>query len=129
MPEAVRASDATPGIPPDPRAPAPRSWIAPLISTLLTLPMAFFALVFAGLSQMACGSCGETDQSRFDPSFDTAFTVFGCGLTVPAVLLLLSWTLPWQRRYAARRVLFAVAAFFAVPFLYLLFLGLVDWPA
>jgi hypothetical protein len=125
MSAAVHAPPAAPA----PDAPAPRAWVAPLVSTLFTVPAAFFAFVFVGLSPMVCDSCAEPDQHRFDASFDTAFAVFLYGLAVPAALLVGSWLLPWQQRYAARRTVSALAAFFAVPFLYSLFLGLVDWPA
>lgn len=128
MPEAVRAPDSGAYIPPPPDSPAPRSWVAPLISTLFTVPAAFLAFVFAGLSPMACDSCARPDQTRFDATFGTAFAVFTWGLAVPAVLLVLSWMLPWRHRYAARRVVLALAAFLSVPFLYALFMGLVDWP-
>jgi hypothetical protein len=128
MSEAARAPGPGAYIPPPPGTPASRSWVAPLISTLLTVPAAFLALLFVGLSPMACDSCSEPDQTRFDATFGTAFTVFTCGLAVPAVLLVLSWVLPWHQRHAARRVVLALAAFLSVPFLYALFLGLVDWP-
>ncbi|GAA3153940.1 hypothetical protein GCM10010449_84300 [Streptomyces rectiviolaceus] len=77
---------------------------------------------------MACDSCTTSEADRFNPSFDTAFTVFLFGLTVPAGLLLAAWALPWQKRHAARRALLAVLAPVSVLALYLLFAGLVDWP-
>ncbi|WP_235980707.1 hypothetical protein [Streptomyces albidus (ex Kaewkla and Franco 2022)] len=129
MPEAARAPRIASAPAPAPDAPARYAWVAPLVSTLLTVPAAVLALFFVGISQMACDGCGEPDQNRFDASFETAFAVFVYCLAAPAVLLVLSWLLPWQHRYAARRLVFALAAFFAVPFLYSLFLGLVDWPA
>ncbi|MFC4494601.1 hypothetical protein ACFPA8_10700 [Streptomyces ovatisporus] len=113
----------------DPHARAPRAWIAPLVATVLTLPAGFFALVFVMLSPMACDSCSEADQSRFDATFGPSFVIFLCGLAVSAVLLLLSWVLPWRQRYAERRVVLAVAAFFCLPFFSALFWGLVDWPS
>ncbi|MEU6676384.1 hypothetical protein [Streptomyces sp. NPDC046925] len=111
-----------------PDEPARLAWIGPLLSTLLTLPAAFVAFAFAALSPMACDSCTDAQSALFDPSYDTAFTVFQFGLTVPAALLLSAWALPWQQRLAARRALLAVLAPVSVLALYLLFAGLVDWP-
>lgn len=114
---------------PDPEARTPRAWIAPLVSTALTVPAALLALLFVCLAPMACDSCRGSELSRFEGSFGPAFAVFACGLAVPAALLIAAWTMPWQQRNAARRTVFAAAAFLLVPFLYLLFLGLIDWPA
>ncbi|MFI1283035.1 hypothetical protein ACH4U5_20150 [Streptomyces sp. NPDC020858] len=106
----------------------PRAFVAPLVSTLLTLPLTAIAFFFVGLSPMACDSCGDAASDRFDASYDIAFPVFGSGLAVVLVLLLATWGLPWQRRYAAARVWFAVSAPSAVVFDFIVFHGLVDWP-
>ncbi|MFD8572947.1 hypothetical protein [Streptomyces sp. NPDC057694] len=111
-----------------PAEPPSRQWIAPLLSTLATLPGAFFAYVFAGLSGMACDSCTDAQADRFDPSFDRAFTVFGWGLVVSLLVLATAWLLPWQRRFAGWRIGLAVAAPFVVVFSGIAFGGLVDWP-
>ncbi|MYW63598.1 hypothetical protein GTY65_05835 [Streptomyces sp. SID8379] len=105
-----------------------RHWVAPVISSLVTLPAAFFAYVFASLMPMACDSCTEAEAARFDPSFDRAYTVFGWGLAVSLLLLVTAWLLPWQERFVARRIGFAVAAPFAVGLTYLVFMGMIDWP-
>ncbi|NEB79692.1 hypothetical protein G3I40_31395 [Streptomyces sp. SID14478] len=105
-----------------------RYWIAPLLSSLVTLPAALLAYAFAGLATMACDACTDAQLSAFDPSFDRAFTVFGRGLAVSLLVLATAWLLPWQERYAARRVGCAVAAPFAVVLTYVVFLGMVDWP-
>ena len=76
---------------------APRAWIAPLISTLVTLPACFIAYLIGGLS-------------------------------LALVLLFVSWALPWEQRYMARRAIFALAAPLMVPFAYVAFAALVDWP-
>ncbi|MEU9165409.1 hypothetical protein AB0D29_34670 [Streptomyces sp. NPDC048424] len=106
----------------------PRAFVAPLVSTLLTLPLAAVAFFFVGLSPMACDSCGEAASDRFDASYGTAFTVFGFGLLVVLAVLLAAWALPWQRRHAAARVWLAVVAPAAVVFDFVVFNGLVDWP-
>ncbi|KIX71343.1 hypothetical protein ACN6AT_16450 [Streptomyces sp. JL4002] len=115
-----------------PVAPEParhaRAFVAPLVSTLLTLPMAAVAFFFVGLSPMACDSCNGAASDRFDASYEVAFPVFGFGLLVVLVLLLASWALPWQRRNAAARVWLAVAAPAVVVLASVVFHGLVDWP-
>ncbi|MGY0018771.1 hypothetical protein ACVHNB_07270 [Streptomyces sp. YJ-C3] len=105
-----------------------RHWVAPLLSSLVTLPAAFFAYVFAGLSPMACDSCTDAQLDRFEPSFDRAFTVFGLSLTVSLLVLATAWLLPWQERYAERRTGFAVLAPIAVVVTYVVFVAMVDWP-
>ncbi|MFJ3927732.1 hypothetical protein [Streptomyces sp. NPDC090022] len=105
-----------------------RAYIAPLLSTLLTLPLGLLSLFVAGLSPMACDSCGEADSDRFDASFETAFPIFGGGLVIVLVLLIATWALPWQRRYAARRVALALWAPGFVVVNYVVFWGLIDWP-
>ncbi|WP_353944796.1 hypothetical protein ABII15_26595 [Streptomyces sp. HUAS MG91] len=105
-----------------------RQWIAPLLSTLVTIPGAFFAHVFAGLSGMACDSCTAAQADRFEPSFDRALTVFGWGLALSLLVLVTAWVLPWQRRFAPWRIGLAVAAPFVVVFSCVAFGGIVDWP-
>ncbi|MEV6682532.1 hypothetical protein AB0N09_37575 [Streptomyces erythrochromogenes] len=106
----------------------PRAFVAPLVSTLLTLPVAAVAFFFVGPAPMACDSCGGEVSDRFDASYDLAFPVFGFGLVVALVVLLSAWALPWQRRNAAARVWLAVIAPAAAVFDFIVFHGLVDWP-
>ncbi|MEW2137258.1 hypothetical protein AB0892_11735 [Streptomyces sp. NPDC005409] len=105
-----------------------RAFVAPLVSTLLTLPMAAVAFFFVGLSPMACDSCDGAASDRFDASYEVAFPVFGTGLLAVLVLLVAAWGLPWQRRHAAARVWLAVIAPAAVVLDVLVFHSLVDWP-
>ncbi|MER7467152.1 hypothetical protein [Streptomyces sp. NPDC097981] len=109
-------------------SPDKRAFVAPLVSTLLTLPMALVAFFFVGLSPMACDSCGEAAGHRFDASFDIAFPVFTTGLLLVLAVLVASWALPWQRRNSARRVSFALLAPAAVILDYIVFAGIIDWP-
>ncbi|APU41523.1 MULTISPECIES: hypothetical protein [unclassified Streptomyces] len=113
---------------PDPGHRHPRAFVAPLVSTLLTLPMAAVAFFFVGLAPMACDSCGDEVSDRFDASYNLAFPVFGFGLVVVLVVLLSAWALPWRRGNAAARVCLAVAAPAAVVLDFAVFHGLVDWP-
>ncbi|MFE6911773.1 hypothetical protein [Streptomyces erythrochromogenes] len=106
----------------------PRAFVAPLVSTLLTLPMAAVAFFFVGLAPMACDSCGGAVSDRFDDSYNLAFPVFGFGLVVVLVVLLSAWALPWRRGNAAARVWLAVIAPAAVVLDFIVFHGLVDWP-
>ncbi|MFI5665127.1 hypothetical protein [Streptomyces sp. NPDC051684] len=90
-----------------PSAPRPRAWVAPLVSSLVTLPGAF-------LAWMAVGTDAEP--------------VFGWGLTVALLTLATAWLLPWEEGFVARRRGFSVAAPFAVVAAFVLYLVLVDWP-
>ncbi|MFI8278996.1 hypothetical protein ACIGBH_29740 [Streptomyces sp. NPDC085929] len=105
-----------------------RAFVAPLVSTLLTLPMALVAFFFVGLSPMACDSCGDAASDRFDASYDVAFPVFTTGLLLVLAVLVTSWALPWQRRNSARRIGFALLAPAAVVLDYIVFAGIIDWP-
>ncbi|WP_328327110.1 hypothetical protein [Streptomyces sp. NBC_00455] len=105
-----------------------RPWIAPLVSTFITLPCGLFAFAVAALSAMACDSCSEAELNRFSPSYATGFNVFVLGLLLPLGLLLASWSLAWQQRNSDRRLLLALGAPVSLLLVFLLFRGLVDWP-
>ncbi|WP_327710462.1 hypothetical protein OG912_19535 [Streptomyces sp. NBC_00464] len=104
----------------------PRTWIAPLISTLVTLPLAFFARIFGMLSPMACDSCSDGQSDRFDASFDTAWPVLSSGLVLALVLLVTSWILSSSRRPTAIKL--SVLAPATVVVTYVAFAALIDWP-
>ncbi|PZT72470.1 MULTISPECIES: hypothetical protein [unclassified Streptomyces] len=101
-------------------------WIAPLASTVITLPVAFYALLTSMLMPMACDSCTEAEAHRFDASFGPAFVVSCCGLALSLCVLLASWVC--MRRRPAASVLLAMAAPISVVFTWLLFVSLVDTP-
>ncbi|MEV3858108.1 hypothetical protein AB0J38_27725 [Streptomyces sp. NPDC050095] len=105
-----------------------RHWVAPVLSSVVTLPGAFFAYLLAGLMPMACDSCTDAEAAAFDPAFDRAFTVFGWGLTASLLVLATAWLLPWQERYVGRRIAFAVAAPLAVLLTYIVFMSMLDLP-
>ncbi|MEU7556461.1 hypothetical protein AB0B01_29760 [Streptomyces sp. NPDC044571] len=115
--------------PDSPDSPHRRAFIAPLVSTLVTLPAALVAFFTVGMSPMACDSCNGDVADRFDASYEVAFPTFTAGLLVVLVLLVACWALPWQRRNAARRVVLALFAPAAVMLDYLVFAALVDWPS
>ncbi|WP_141206507.1 hypothetical protein [Streptomyces griseorubiginosus] len=104
------------------------AWVAPLISTLLTLPACLAAWFLGGFSAMACDSCDGTQADRFDSSFAVAFSVLIGGLGTALLLAAASWALPWERRNTARRVGLALVAPVLVPCVYVVFMALVDWP-
>ncbi|MFF1646106.1 hypothetical protein [Streptomyces sp. NPDC058240] len=104
----------------------PRVWIASLISTVVTLPLAFLALVFGGLSPMACDSCSEADAHRFDAGFGTAWTVLCCGLVLALAVLVASWVSSFRRPPAG--VFLAVLAPGTVFVAWVMFMALIDWP-
>ncbi len=118
MTENLRAGDA----------PARRAFVAPLVSTLLTLPMALVALFYTGISPMACDSCDTAAAHAFDASFRIAWPVFLAGLLGALVLLVCCWALPWRVRNTARRVGLAFAAPGLVVLATVVFTALVDWP-
>ncbi|MFC9296499.1 hypothetical protein ACFTWH_30665 [Streptomyces sp. NPDC057011] len=105
-----------------------RAFVAPLASTLLTLPLAFVTLLYAGLSPMACDSCGTEAAHAFDASFEIAFPVFIAGLLAVLGLLVWCWALPWRTRNAGQRVAIAVATPAVVLLNALVFWGLLDLP-
>ncbi|MFD3644993.1 hypothetical protein ACFWVT_26765 [Streptomyces cyaneofuscatus] len=106
----------------------PRAWIAPLVCTLVTLPMGLTALFFGGLTPMSCDSCDGTEAARFDASFVPAWTVLCVGLLLAAMALVASWTVPWQVRNTGRRVGLALAAPATAMVTFVAFMALVDWP-
>lgn len=125
----MTAYDPAPGFAP---VPAPdrdrRAFIAPLVSTLLTLPIAFLSFVYSLLSPMVCDSCDTEEGHAFAASFDIAWPVFGVGLLVGLVLLVWSWVLPWRTANAARRVGIAIAAPALLLLNVVVFRSLLDLP-
>ncbi|MGW8889349.1 hypothetical protein [Streptomyces sp. NPDC055749] len=103
-----------------------RGWIAPLISTVVTLPLACIALFFGGLSPMACDSCMDAEADRFDASFGPAWTVLLCGLVLALAVLLASWAFSVHK--PPKALALAVIAPATVVVAWLTFMALVDWP-
>ncbi|WP_246096180.1 hypothetical protein [Streptomyces botrytidirepellens] len=103
-------------------------WIAPLLSTLVTLIVGFYITVGAGLSQMACDAPGEAARARCESTFHPAMRVYFGGLALPLGLLVAGWALPRRRRNIPRRIRLAFLAPLSVAVPYAVFNGLVDWP-
>ncbi|MGW2088361.1 hypothetical protein [Streptomyces sp. NPDC001880] len=123
MPDNITdASPDSPDVPDSHR----HTWIASLISTVVTLPLAFFALVYSMLSPMACDSCSDAMADRFDASFGPAWTVSCFGLLLSLVILVASWVFTSRRPSAA--IGLAVAAPATVFFTWVAFMTLINWP-
>ncbi|MFD9726604.1 hypothetical protein [Streptomyces sp. NPDC059072] len=118
-------TDLAPNLDPDRDS---RAFIAPLVSTLLTLPLGLVSLFFAGISPMACDSCNGQAAHDFDASFRIAWLVLMAGFVVVLALLVWCWALPWRKANAARRVGLAVAAPAVVVLGTVVFWALLDLP-
>ncbi|MFD7559823.1 MULTISPECIES: hypothetical protein [unclassified Streptomyces] len=105
-----------------------RAFIAPLASTLLTLPLGLVSLFFAGLSPMACDSCNGQAAHDFDASFQIAWLVLMAGFAVVLALLVWCWALPWRKANADRRFGIAIAAPAVVLVSMVVFWALLDLP-
>jgi hypothetical protein len=104
--------------------------IATGISTVLTIPVALYAVAFAGMSQMACDSCFGAEADRFYASHHTAMVVLLWGLAFTGVLLLASGFLPAKGRCLTARVTCAIVAPLApIALFFGVFYPMVDWPA
>jgi len=105
---------------------APYSWVAPLISTVVTVPGGLLAFFFAGLSAMICDPCNGAQASQFDRTFGIAFSVFSLVLLVALGLLITSWVQLSLGSNAARSIGFAAAAPACVLVGSLVFFGVVS---
>ncbi|WP_431042106.1 hypothetical protein ACQUSR_09435 [Streptomyces sp. P1-3] len=105
------------------------AWIAPLLSTLVTLPIAYLCSIGVGFAGMSCDVGTETEIDRCNADVPTATTVYLYGLLLPLGLLLASWFLPWRLRHRLRRSLLAVLAPCSLILAYMIFHSLVDWPS
>ncbi|MFE6700470.1 hypothetical protein [Streptomyces sp. NPDC057718] len=106
----------------------PHAWIAPLISSVTTVPMGLAALLYGALSPMECDSCNGEVAERFHESWMTGWTVLWVGLLIALAVLIASWAVPHQLRHAARRFVLALAAPATVVVTFVAFMALVDWP-
>ncbi|MFF8505781.1 hypothetical protein ACF07L_34775 [Streptomyces anulatus] len=131
MSENSHDSDSTPATGPDEMSDVTlddRSWVAPLISSVVTVPSGLLALVYGALSPMECDSCNGAAADSFHDSWTTAWTVLWIGLILALIVLIASWAVPHQLRYAARRVGLALTAPTVVGVTFVAFMALVDWP-
>ncbi|MFE2296106.1 hypothetical protein [Streptomyces sp. NPDC059452] len=106
----------------------PRAWVAPLTTTLVTVPAGLVALLVGGFTPMVCDSCVGPAGDRFEASFGPAWTILWVGLTLALITLIASWAAPWQLRNASLRLTLALAAPATVVVTFVAFMSLVDWP-
>jgi hypothetical protein len=104
-----------------------RARLAPLVSTLLTVPAACVSYVVGALSGTACDACDDAMTHRFDAGFDTAFAVLRTGLGLGIAVLAAAWALPW-RRHGGTRWALSVLAPVCVLVGDTVFAALMDWP-
>ncbi|SHN15801.1 hypothetical protein [Actinacidiphila paucisporea] len=112
-----------------PMARVPRAWVSPLVSSLVTLPLASVAFLYGSLSAMACDSCDSAESDHFDASFMVGYDVLRVVLGLSLGALVLSWALPWRQRNTSVRWVLAVLAPCLTVIGFVLFLGLVDRPS
>lgn len=93
MRENSHDGDSTPASGPD-ETPDDHAWIAPLISSVVTVPSGLLALVYGALSPMECGSCNGAVADRFHDSYMTAWTVLCIGLVLALIVLIATWAVP-----------------------------------
>jgi hypothetical protein len=98
------------------------------VSTVVTVPAALLAFLFAAFSSMGCDACDAMAAHRFDRSFDTGFTAFRLGLLVPLLLLTAGWTLPRREYGAGLRMASCVLAPLCVILDFVMFCALITWP-
>ncbi|WUH91717.1 hypothetical protein OG900_17440 [Streptomyces sp. NBC_00433] len=111
-----------------PTARVPRAWVSPLVSSLVTLPLALVAFLYGSLSAMACDSCDGAEADHFEASFALGYDVLRAALGLSLAVLSVSWALPWRQRNVSTRWVLAVAAPCVAVIGFVLFQGLVDWP-
>ncbi|MEU5109654.1 hypothetical protein AB0H07_46730 [Streptomyces sp. NPDC021354] len=102
-----------------------RGWTAPVMSTLVTLPLVLLTLALVGISPMSCDYCQGVQLKRLEESLSVAWTIYRLGLALPIGLLLAAYIATWRRREAARLWL----AFLAPPSVlipYMLFASILD---
>lgn len=102
------------------------AWIASLLSTVVTLPLTYVALLYSMFAPMACDSCSEADDDRMEATFGPAFTVCCCGLLLALITVVASWALTRHRPPAA--IALSVAAPFVVVITWAVFMAVLDWP-
>ncbi|NED13205.1 hypothetical protein [Streptomyces sp. SID9124] len=102
------------------------AWIASLLSTIVTPPLVYVALLYSMLAPMACDSCSDADADRMEATYAPAFTVSCCGLLLALITVVASWALTRRRPPAA--IALAVAAPFVVVLTWAVFMTIIDWP-
>ncbi|MET8711453.1 hypothetical protein [Streptomyces californicus] len=126
-PTATPDPGGTPDRTPD-ETPDDHAWIAPVVSSVVTVPLGLLALVYGALSPMECDSCNGAVAERFHDSWTVGWTVLWIGLLIALAVLIATWAVPHRLRYAPRRFVLALAAPATVVVTFVAFMALVDWP-
>ncbi|MFD5553907.1 hypothetical protein ACFWIA_08725 [Streptomyces sp. NPDC127068] len=108
--------------------PDPHAWVAPLIGTLVLLPVTAVLAGMALLAQLTCTTCDAAEFARFEESYTLAVVLCGAVLAGAGALLVWSWVLPGRRLLRGRRIGLAIGAPVLAATCYPLFTALVDWP-
>ncbi|RFU86944.1 hypothetical protein DY218_09900 [Streptomyces triticagri] len=90
-------------------APAGRRF-APLVATLLLVPLLPVVFVFVGLSVMATDSCYSDCSQELLDALDAVTTSFLICLATTLVCLAAAWALPARHRFTAARIVLASTA-------------------
>lgn len=102
---------------------------APFLSTVVTLPVAYFAFALAALHGMLCDNCEGAVAEDFDRDLGYAMIVFCLVIGLSLVMLTTSWVLPRKEENRGVRVLLAVLAPLVIVLGYAVFTGVVsDFP-
>lgn len=102
-----------------------RGW-APFVSTVITLPVAYFGFAFAGLHGMLCDSCDGAVAEEFDREFGFAMTAFSVVIGLSLLMLTTSWVLPGTERHRGTRLLLAALAPLVIVVGFAVFTGAVN---
>ncbi|MDT0397522.1 MULTISPECIES: hypothetical protein [Streptomyces] len=99
----------------------PRAWVAPAVATALGVLLVPVAFLLGGLSVMATDSCGPDDCSQaLTTTLSVIFGTLFFGGILAAGAWLVSWLLPWTRRWSVPRIWLAVLSL--LPWLFVLML-------
>ncbi|MFI0943808.1 hypothetical protein [Streptomyces sp. NPDC021020] len=114
---------------PEPRRREPGPYgPAPLLSTLVTLPLAAAAWLYGAVSAMSGDPLDGPEADAFDRSFTHGFHLLQTLVGAAAAVLLVSWVLPPRPALRTARTLLALAAPALVVAGFLVFRTTVNWP-
>ncbi|MCX5265165.1 hypothetical protein [Streptomyces sp. NBC_00199] len=89
----------------------PHARVAPVVATVLLVPLVPFAFVLGGLSAMATDSCGpDSCSSALMTSLTLIYGLLAYGGFFTFLAYVTLWALPRTRRWAALRAWLAAAA-------------------
>jgi hypothetical protein len=122
------------GAEPPPGLPAPRRsprafGASPLLSTLVTLPLAGAVWIYGAVSAMRGDPLDGAEADAFDRSFTHGFHLLQAMLGAALAVLLAAWLLPPRPRFRPARVILALTAPLLVLTGWAVFSAVVDRPA